>query len=80
MFVTSTKEVMFSSFVVCLLATLHKNFQTDLHESFGEGLQWADEQLIKFWWRSDQHLDTRIVSRIRQYWEIWKVVSTDCTA
>jgi len=37
---------------VCLLATLHKNFQTDLHEIFGEGWQWAYEQMIKFWWRS----------------------------
>jgi len=62
MFVTSTKEVMFSSLFVCLLATLRKNFQTDLHESFGEGLQWANEQLIKLWWRSDQRLDTQIVS------------------
>ena len=26
---------------VCLLATLRKNFQTDLHEIFGEGWQWS---------------------------------------
>ena len=38
--------------VVCLLATLCKNFQTDLHEIFMEGWQWANEQMIKFWWRS----------------------------
>ena len=37
---------------VCLLATLRRNFQTDLHEIFREGWQWVDEQLIKFWWRS----------------------------
>jgi len=37
---------------VCLLATLRKNFQSDLHESFREGWQWASEQLIKFWWLS----------------------------
>ena len=37
---------------VCLLATLRKNFRTDLHESFREGWQWTNEQLIKFWWRS----------------------------
>ena len=34
---------------VCLLATLHKNFQTDLRELFREGWQWANEQMIKFW-------------------------------
>jgi len=33
---------------VCLLATLRKNFQTDLHEIFREHLQWASEQMIKF--------------------------------
>ena len=37
---------------VCLLATSRKNFRTDLHEIFREGWQWADEQTIKFWWRS----------------------------
>jgi len=29
---------------VCLLATLRKNFPTDLHEIFSEGWQWANEQ------------------------------------
>jgi len=38
--------------VVCLLATLHKNFRTDLHEIFREGWQWAIEQMMKFRWRS----------------------------
>jgi len=37
-FVTSAKEVMFL-LSVCLLATLHKNFQTALHEIFREGWQ-----------------------------------------
>ena len=37
---------------VCLFATLHKNLQTDLHKIFVEGRQWANEQVIKFWWRS----------------------------
>jgi len=37
---------------VCLLATLRKNFQTDLHEIFSEGWQWASEHVIKFWSRS----------------------------
>ena len=42
--------------VVCLsvrlLAALRKNFQTSLHQTFREGWQWANEQMIKFWWRS----------------------------
>ena len=33
----------------------------------------ATEQMIKFWWRS-------VVFRIRHYWEIRKVASTDCAA
>jgi len=37
---------------VCLLATLCKNFQIDLHEIFREVWQWASEQTIKFGWRS----------------------------
>ena len=41
-----------SCLCVCLLATLRKNFRTDLHEIFREGWQWAVEQTIKFWWRS----------------------------
>jgi len=47
---------MFSSLFVCLsvflLATLRKDFRTDLHEIFREGWQWASEQTSKFWWRS----------------------------
>ena len=37
---------------VCLLATLRKNFGTDLHEIFREGWQRASEQITKIWWRS----------------------------
>ena len=37
---------------VCLLATLRENFRTDLHEIFREGWQWANEQTVKFWWRT----------------------------
>ena len=56
--ITSTNEDMFSSLFVCLsislsvclLATLCKNFQTDLHEIFRESWQWANEQVIKCWW------------------------------
>jgi len=47
-FITSAKEVVFSSLFVCLLATLHKNFQTDLREIFTEGWHWASEQMVKF--------------------------------
>jgi len=47
--ITYDKKVMFSSlfvcFSVCLLATLRKNFRTDLHEIFREGWQWANEQI-----------------------------------
>ena len=32
-----------SQLSVWLLATLHKNFQTDLHETFSKGWQWANE-------------------------------------
>jgi len=44
--------IVVSSLSVCLLATLRKNFQKELHEILSEGWQWADEQMIKFWWRS----------------------------
>ena len=38
-------------FFVCLLATLRRNFRTDLREILSEGWQWFNEQMIKFWWR-----------------------------
>jgi len=34
------------SLSVCLLASLRKNFQTDLHEIFREGWQWVNEHKI----------------------------------
>jgi len=37
---------------VCLLATLRKNFWTDLHEIFRECWQLGNEQTVTFWWRS----------------------------
>jgi len=47
---------MFLSLFVCLfvylLATLLKNFRTDLHKIFREGWQWTREQMVKFCWRS----------------------------
>jgi len=52
-----TRRICFRRFLsvclfVCLIASLCKNFHTDLHEIFTEGWQWATEQLIKFRWRS----------------------------
>jgi len=60
---------------VCLLATLRKNFQTDLHEIFREGWQWANEQMMKFLWRSGSPTGYRVVFWIRHYWEIRKLVN-----
>jgi len=52
-FFSSAKEVMFSSLFVCLLATLRKNFQANLHEIFRDGCwQWANKQMIAFSCRS----------------------------
>jgi len=45
---------------VCLLATLRKNFRTDLHEIFRDGWQWANEQMVKFWWRSGSRIRIQI--------------------
>jgi len=47
------------------VATFRKNFRTDLHEIFREGWQWANEQTIKFWWRSGSRIRMRIRIRIR---------------
>ena len=41
---------------VCLLATLCKNFWTDLHEIFTEDWQWASKQMVKFWWQSGSRI------------------------
>ena len=34
----------------------------DLHEIFREGWQWANEQMIKFWWRSGSWIRIGIVT------------------
>jgi len=44
------------NFVVSLLATLRKNVRTHLLEIFREGWQLANEQMIKFWWRSGSRI------------------------
>ena len=46
------RRCLFVRLSVCLLATLRKNFQTDLNEIFSEGWQWASKQITKFWWWS----------------------------
>jgi len=58
--ITSAKEVMLLSLFVCLVATLCRNFRTDLHEIFSEGWQRPDERTIKFWWRSRSRIRIRI--------------------
>jgi len=54
---------------VCLLVTLRKKFQTDLHEIFREGWQWAIEQMINTVWIQG------FFFWIRHYWEIQEVVN-----
>jgi len=51
---------------VCQLATLRKDFRMDLHEIFREGWQWANEQIVKFWWRSGSGIRIRIATLIRR--------------
>jgi len=41
--------------VYLFVATFRKNFGMDLHEIF-KGWQWANEQMIKFWWRSGSRI------------------------
>jgi len=55
------QSFLFVCLYICLLATLHKIFQTDLLEIFTEGWQWAIEQMITFWWWSG--------SQIQVYWD-----------
>jgi len=56
--------------VVCLLATLRKNFRTDLHVIFRQSWQWSSDEIIKFRGNPDHHLDTGIVFRICHCWEV----------
>jgi len=48
---------------VHLLATLRNNFQAYLLEIFREGWQWADEQMIKFWWQSGSRIHVATLVR-----------------
>ena len=49
----------------------------DLYKISGEGLQWTNQQTVKFSWQSGSPsgYHTGIVFRIRHYWEIRKVVN-----
>jgi len=58
-------SLFFVSRSVCLLATLCRDFQTNLREIFREGWQWAIEQMIKFWWRSKSRIWICIVTLVR---------------
>jgi len=49
---------------VCLLATLRKNFRTDLHEISKEGWQLAVKQTVKFWRRCESRIRIWIWVRI----------------
>jgi len=65
---------------VCLLATLRKNFQTDLHVILREGWQWANEQMIKFWWWSRSRIRIRTQIRIRIAILVRRALAEVCTA
>ena len=56
---------LFDCLFVCMLAILRKIFRRDLHEIVREGWQWANEQVIKFWWQSGSHMRIRIRIQIR---------------
>jgi len=60
-----------------LLATLRKNFQTDLHEIYREGWQWANEQKGKFWRRFGSVIRIRI--RIRISTLVGRALAEVCT-
>jgi len=61
---------------VCLLATLRKNFRTDLHKIFREKVANGPlNKRLNFGGDPDHRLDTGIVFRIHHYWEIPKMVN-----
>jgi len=77
LFITSVKEVMFSSFIVCLSVS---DFAQKLPNEYASNFQarlanGPMNKLLNFGGDSDHHLDTGIVFRIRYYWEIRKVVN-----
>jgi len=50
-----------------------------LHEIFREGWQWASEQMIKFWWRSESGINIRIRIRIRIATLVRRTLAEVCT-
>jgi len=58
---------------------LRKNFATDLHEIFREGWQWANEQLVKFWWRSGSRIRSCIQIPIRIATLVRRALAEVCT-
>jgi len=34
----------------------------DLHETFREGWQWVNEQMIKFWWQWHHHSNSDVIT------------------
>ena len=71
-----------SSFVYdCLLALCTKTSKRICMRfswNVGNGLNRPMNKWLNFGGDLDHRLDTKIVFRIRHYWEIWKVVSMDC--
>jgi len=62
---------------VCLLATLRKNFRTDLHGLFTEVWQWASQETTKLWWRSGSRILIRI--SIRSATVVRRALAEVCT-
>jgi len=71
--ITSAKEVVFSSLSVCLLATLRKNFQTDLHEISGKIGNGSINKWLNFGgnWQSGSRIQICIATLVRRETEIW---------
>jgi len=65
---------------VCLLATLRKTSERICTKFSGKVGNGPVNKWLNFGSHPDHCLDTGIVFRIRCYWEIRKVVSTDCAA
>jgi len=77
--ITSAKEVMFSPLFVCLSVS---NFAEKTSKRICMKFSWkmGNEPVNKwlnFGSNPGHHLNTGIVFRIRHYWEIQKVVSTN---
>ena len=79
-FVISAKEVMFSSLSVCLSVCLCAKTSERICMKFsGKVGNGPVNKCLNFGGDRDRRMYAVIVFRIRHYWEIRKVVSTDCT-